>query len=134
MDCPVCQNAMITLELSDVEIDYCTGCGGIWLDAGELEQLLGDPKKADELIGSFEPDPKCSETPRKCPICFKRMQKINVGQASETTLIDKCKKRHGLWFDKFELQNILNNTNLDKENKIPKLLADMFGENLQDTQ
>jgi len=34
MDCPVCKNAMITLELSEVEIDYCADCGGIWLDAG----------------------------------------------------------------------------------------------------
>ncbi|MHC4631399.1 MAG: zf-TFIIB domain-containing protein, partial [Planctomycetota bacterium] len=28
MDCPACKNAMITLELADVEIDYCTDCGG----------------------------------------------------------------------------------------------------------
>ena len=49
MDCPVCKNAMITLELADVEIDYCTDCGGIWLDAGELEMLLGEPEKARQL-------------------------------------------------------------------------------------
>jgi Zn-finger nucleic acid-binding protein len=46
MDCPVCQDAMITLELSDVENDYCTDCGGIWLDAGELELLLGERELA----------------------------------------------------------------------------------------
>jgi hypothetical protein len=33
MDCPVCKNAMITLELQDVEVDHCTMCGGIWLVA-----------------------------------------------------------------------------------------------------
>jgi len=44
MDCPVCNNAMITLELDQVEIDHCTECGGIWLDAGELETLLGDAR------------------------------------------------------------------------------------------
>ena len=47
MDCPVCkESAMVTLELNDVEIDYCMQCEGIWLDAGELEILLGEPKKA----------------------------------------------------------------------------------------
>ena len=46
MDCPVCKNAMIALELAEVEIDHCTDCGGIWLDAGELELLLGNPEQA----------------------------------------------------------------------------------------
>ena len=54
MDCPVCKDAMITLELKDVEIDYCTDCGGIWLDAGELELLLGEQQKAKQLLDSFK--------------------------------------------------------------------------------
>ena len=42
MDCPVCkQSAMITLELNEVEIDYCMQCEGIWLDAGELGAIRG---------------------------------------------------------------------------------------------
>ncbi|MCX5637555.1 MAG: zf-TFIIB domain-containing protein, partial [Planctomycetota bacterium] len=75
MDCPVCKNAMITLELEDVEIDHCTDCGGIWLDAGELELLLGEPAKAKQLLDSFKIDPKPAENLRKCPICNKKMSK-----------------------------------------------------------
>ena len=62
MDCPICKNAMITLELQEVEIDYCTDCGGIWLDAGELELLLGEPEKAAQLIKSFKIDSRATET------------------------------------------------------------------------
>ena len=40
MDCPVCKNAMIVLELDEVEVDYCADCRGVWLDSGELELLL----------------------------------------------------------------------------------------------
>ncbi|MCL4278881.1 MAG: zf-TFIIB domain-containing protein, partial [Ignavibacteriaceae bacterium] len=40
MLCPVCNNPMIVLELEQVEVDYCTNCAGVWLDAGELELLL----------------------------------------------------------------------------------------------
>ena len=127
MDCPVCKNAMITLELADVEIDYCTDCGGIWLDAGELELLLGDSKKAEHLLDSFKINPHSTEKPRKCPICLKKMQKIIVGQSEPTLLIDKCPKGNGLWFDKGELQDIVNRAQLDKNSKIQKLLADMFG-------
>ena len=64
MDCPVCKNAMITLELEDVEIDHCLDCGGIWLDAGELELLLDEPEKARSLLESFSVDSKSAETCR----------------------------------------------------------------------
>ena len=42
MQCPVCNEAMIVLEYEQVEIDHCTSCKGIWLDAGELELLAED--------------------------------------------------------------------------------------------
>ena len=53
MDCPVCHNALITLALAEVEIDHCIECGGIWLDGGELEILIGDKDKARRTIGAL---------------------------------------------------------------------------------
>lgn len=120
---------MITLELADVEIDYCSECGGIWLDAGELELLLGQPEKAKDLLDSFKIETSTTERIRKCPICDKKMRKIIVGSSEPTLLIDKCRRGDGLWFDKGELQDILDRAQLDKDNKIQKLLADMFGQN-----
>ncbi|MHC4527017.1 MAG: TFIIB-type zinc ribbon-containing protein [Planctomycetota bacterium] len=128
MDCPVCKNAMITLELADVEIDYCTDCGGIWLDAGELEMLLGQPESADKLLDSFQADRQSTEEKRKCPICRRKMHKIVVGAGQPKLLIDKCRRGDGLWFDKGELQDILTRGQLDAESKIQKILADMFGQ------
>ena len=127
MDCPVCKNAMITLELQETEIDLCTDCDGIWLDAGELEILLGEPEKAEQLLNSFKIDHASSEKSRKCPICLKKMKKIIVGSSKPVLLIDKCSKGHGLWFDKGELNDIFGRAELDKDNKIQELLADMFG-------
>jgi len=132
MDCPVCKNAMITLELQEVEIDYCTDCGGIWLDAGELEELLGQADKAAQLLASFETEPGCAEKQRKCPICDKKMQKIIIGQSQPTLLIDKCAKGDGLWFDNGELHNIFDRAKLDENNQIQDLLADMFGYDKKD--
>jgi len=129
MDCPICKNAMITLELEEVEIDYCTNCSGIWLDAGELELLLNEPDKAKNLLDSFRIDSESSEKIRKCPICDKKMQKIVVGSSKPVLLIDKCRKGDGLWFDKGELQDIFDRAELDEDNKIQKLLSDMFGYN-----
>ena len=127
MDCPVCRDAMITLELHDVEIDLCVACGGIWLDAGELEQLIGDADKASRLLRTFQKQSHPSEAPRRCPICLKKMHKILIGPPETPVLIDACKRHHGLWFDQGELDDILVHADLDDENKIRQLLADMFG-------
>ena len=54
------------------------------------------------------------------------MQKIIVGSAKPALLIDKCRKGDGLWFDKGELKDIFDRAQLDKENKIQKLLTDIF--------
>lgn len=118
---------MITLELADVEVDHCVECGGIWLDAGELELLLGEPKKAKQLLDAFKLDSTSTEAPRKCPICYKKMRKIIVGSTKPTLLIDKCRRGDGLWFDRGELEDIVSRAELDKDNKIQRLLADMFG-------
>jgi hypothetical protein len=118
---------MITFELEDVEIDHCTGCGGIWLDAGELEELLGDRQQAEEVMNSFEPDRACAERPRKCPICSKRMQKIIAANTKPRLLLDRCRSGDGLWFDRGELRQILAQANLDPDHKVQQLLSEMFG-------
>jgi Zn-finger nucleic acid-binding protein len=128
MDCPVCKSVMITLELAEAEVDYCTGCKGVWLDAGELEMLLDDDGKAKTLISSFAKDMSSVEKPKQCPICDKKMEKIIVGHEKPTLLIDRCSKGDGLWFDKGELNNIITKAELDEGNKIKKVLAAMFGE------
>ena len=127
MNCPACKNAMITLELADVEIDHCVHCGGIWLDTGELEFLMEDPLKARHLLDSFQEVPAVSEQLRKCPICDRKMAKIVVGRSQPPLLIDKCQQTDGLWFDKGELQDILERGELDRDSRIQRLLADMFG-------
>jgi len=118
---------MITLELADVEVDHCVNCSGIWLDSGELELLLNDPAKARSLIDSFVEQKPDAEQPRKCPICRRKMAKIVVGRSTPPLLIDKCRRGDGLWFDKNELENILNKAQLDEHSRIQELLADMFG-------
>ena len=127
MNCPVCKNAMITLELAEVEIDYCTGCKGVWLDAGELEMLLEDNGKAKKLISSFAKDTSSGEKARQCPKCDKNMEKIIVGHEKPTLLIDRCSKGDGLWFDRGELNGIIARAKLDEGNKIKQILTDMFG-------
>ena len=39
MRCPKCESAFEALRFEHVEVDRCTGCGGIWFDALEREHL-----------------------------------------------------------------------------------------------
>lgn len=127
MDCPLCKSAMIILELQQVEVDHCTDCGGIWLDAGELELLFADVQQAKQLVSSFHHEPGVKEKVRSCPICLKKMQKIHAGSKDKPVIIDRCPKGHGLWFDRGELPQVLAKGSFDKERKVIKLLSQMFG-------
>ncbi|YAL82906.1 zf-TFIIB domain-containing protein [Dermacoccaceae bacterium W4C1] len=39
LTCPKCRSEMHSYERNRVLVDQCTGCGGIFLDKGELESL-----------------------------------------------------------------------------------------------
>ena len=130
MDCPVCREPMIVLELDEVEIDHCTSCGGIWLDAGELELLLGDPARRDRFLSSFETDKGTEEKSRRCPICRKRMEKVSAG-ANGKVRIDRCRNNDGIWLDEGELEQILQMGSIGEDDRVLALLKEMFAQKNQ---
>lgn len=44
--CPWCHAEMHTRDRHGVEIDLCPNCHGIWLDRGELEQIVERARSA----------------------------------------------------------------------------------------
>ena len=40
MKCPKCGMDLSTIRMHGVNVDHCSGCGGVWLDNGEVEQML----------------------------------------------------------------------------------------------
>lgn len=40
MKCPNCNVSLVITDRSNVEIDYCPECRGIWLDRGELDKII----------------------------------------------------------------------------------------------
>jgi|SRR5215475_97087 len=51
MKCPKCGGSLKERTFQKIEIDQCTDCGGIWLDAGELEQVA--EKEGGSWLGRF---------------------------------------------------------------------------------
>ena len=125
MICPVCENPMVVLELDQIEIDHCLHCGGIWLDAGELELLLETDEDRSRLREILIEEDSVKEKKYPCPICNKKMQKVYVGEERKI-LIDKCKRNHGLWLDRGELEEVIELSTQNREGKIIQLLTQMF--------
>ena len=125
MNCPVCKYPLIVLELEQIEVDYCTSCDGVWLDAGELELLLETDEERSKLINLFKEAETVKEKSYDCPICGKHMKKFEIGQQGKV-IVDKCKKNHGIWFDKGELKKVVEFGSDNKQNKVINLLTEMF--------
>jgi len=55
-ECPKCSRAMVAVDYGDtgVEVDFCSSCRGVWLDAGELENIVAS--LSDELLAKDVPD------------------------------------------------------------------------------
>lgn len=98
--CPKCDLGLFIAWLGPVEVDYCENCGGVWLDAGEWEQLAGGAlRELQHQTGAVPPGKE-----HLCPRCDAPLEEIT---ASGNLTLDKCPRGHGLWFDADELRQLL---------------------------
>lgn len=42
--CPKCDGTLVETAFEDIKIDVCNKCSGVWLDAGELTQVVDHDK------------------------------------------------------------------------------------------
>lgn len=124
MHCPACKETLVILELHGIEIDYCTQCFGIWLDAGELELMIDDETERAKLVQSLTIIRNVKEKKLRCPVCRKKMEKVKHSQVD--IIADKCVKNHGIWFDRGELEEIIKSASVQGENKFTNLLKELF--------
>jgi len=55
MHCPKCGMKLIEIDYRGIGVDKCSGCQGIWLDAGELEAISKLEKTGlDKWFGVFK--------------------------------------------------------------------------------
>jgi Zn-finger nucleic acid-binding protein len=101
---------MIVVEQHNVELDYCTNCSGVWFDSGELEimmetQGISESEFSIEKLVELSPS-ETKEKKRRCPICGKKMKKIELGQNPEV-MVDVCPIGEGIWFDGGEVRQVI---------------------------
>lgn len=109
--CPKCDKKLLILGFKEVEADFCYGCRGLWLDAGELEALVEQTgATADDallrLLGAAGSPPRGRKS--LCPRCDAPLREIGVPCPGNRELVlDRCPRGHGLWFDADELARLL---------------------------
>ncbi|TAN45367.1 MAG: hypothetical protein EPN22_03010 [Nitrospirae bacterium] len=55
MRCPKCGMELIEIDYKKIQIDKCSSCDGVWLDAGELEAVAKLEKSGmDKLFSVFK--------------------------------------------------------------------------------
>ena len=135
MICPACKKDMIAVEYSNVELDWCTSCQGVWFDSTELELLLKsmnlDSRNLllDNILNL--PEAKTLEKKRKCPTCGKKMKKTTIGE-HPGVLTDVCPQGHGLWFDGGEVAQLFKHLaekqplGQDSQQQIISFLGEVF--------
>ena len=112
--CPVDDFTLKPTEYEDVAVDVCLHCGGVWLDAGELEiiqktqdsDFRGVPRsELDSLTAAEGMAQSKDEGVRDCVSCKDPMEKCEYAFSSQV-MIDRCSKGHGIWLDKGELARL----------------------------
>jgi Zn-finger nucleic acid-binding protein len=109
MDCPRCKLPLEVETYEDVEIDVCRTCWGIWLDTGEMEEILlsrRSPLGSDEKAAAVQAPPGARNpiVPIPCPKCSRRMERLYIDPALYL-VIDRC-KTHGVWLDTGEVKTL----------------------------
>jgi len=125
--CPVCREPLLGFEFEGVEIDRCPGCGGIWLDAGELEMITeraGVPP--GELGEALARSAGGTRTRRRCPRCPRRLREIRIGK-NGSVAIDRCPWGQGLWFDAGEVEAVIRSFAGGQEGVVARFFAELGG-------
>jgi len=109
--CPKCDVPLFVLRFKGIEVDFCDQCRGVWLDAGELEELLSRTgARANDPLLKFQQQNGRVPVGHKhlCPRCDESLQEIQIEHSGSKVLaLDKCPHGHGLWFDVDELERLL---------------------------
>lgn len=89
---------MFAAEWRGVETDWCSVCGGVWLDRGEYEILSGG---VPPVIQARPSSATAARDRRLCPICDRSLDAV-IWEAISLE-VDRCPEGHGFYFDRGEL-------------------------------
>jgi len=127
---PVTGQPMEQIVAFGAIVDRCTTSGGIWLDAGELDQILAAAKDSDHSLKDFIgalPNLKPSESPvhegLPSPIDGKPMTVEKILGVS----VARCAQSAGIWLDARELDRLISSSHQSLGSSIKEFFQLVLG-------
>src|SRR5437867_2473706 len=124
MKCPACFNSLSSPTIGKLTVDVCRGgCGGIWFDAFEFQQVDEPQESAGAWLVDIERDPQLhvdTDRKRSCPKCDGVKLKRRYFSAKRRFEVDECPGCGGYWLDAGELEKVrdeMDETAREKEAK-----------------
>jgi Zn-finger nucleic acid-binding protein len=128
LPCPVClgvqmEKVALGTTASQLMLDHCTRCGGVWFEKGEAQQLARlSPSELWKHIPPRKeiPKPPChgchapldrdavqceacgTLNVLSCPSCDRMMER----KVNDNLVLDICSRCKGVWFDHAELRSV----------------------------
>ena len=107
MNCPKCESKpeLVRVTVAEFQVEKCPECGGVWFDAGELEEIFSrEETKALRALGSKGIDTSGKKAP--CPVCGGEGNMVPVKSLEHGIRIDTCPVCYGKWLDGKELRRL----------------------------
>ena len=106
--CPRCRTNLAEVRISNVAVDGCTGCGGVWFDNSELG-AVANTASTDLLAleDQFLPGTTASRAKQEliCPCCAVDLFEFEFPH-SPGVRVNGCPQCKGVWTDDGELKAI----------------------------
>lgn len=128
MECPKCNDNLISFSVDHLEFDECKNCEGIWFSKDELRQVKNladsDLNWMDFVIWKHTDRFKAKPHKYTCPNCCAKMDVLDYDNTNVE--IDYCSECQGIWLDKDKLVKIIDS--LEEE-----LISKSFSEYVKST-
>ena len=101
MKCPKCDLDMSPKKFDGVEVDRCFGCGGIYLDKGEMEEI--DNKQISSLVDVAGKTEKANVMDGEAAVCRRCDNDMIPLTGANDVKFEWCDKCESMFFDRGEL-------------------------------
>lgn len=127
---PITGKPMEQIVAFGAVVDRCTTSGGIWLDAGELEQILGAAKDSSSSLKDFIgtlPSLKPSDN-----VVAEGLLSPDSGKPMKTEKIlgitvGRCAETGGIWLDARELERLVTSSHQSLGSSIKEFFGLVLG-------
>jgi Zn-finger nucleic acid-binding protein len=108
-DCPRCAASLTAARSEGIRVDGCAACGGVWLASEDAQEMMRTKNRAAASLAALASRNatvrSVATAPIRCLVCDEQLERVIVPPTDIE--IDVC-KAHGTWFDRAELERIVD--------------------------